>query len=104
MTRDRLNKLLKFYEASPKDAFVQFALAKEYEQLNEVEKTFEFYHKLVAENEDYVGTYYHFGKFYEAQNQVDNAIQTYNKGIEIAKKVGDSHALAELMEARNSLG
>ncbi len=103
MTSERLEKLLKFYEASPKDAFIQFALAKEYEQLSVVEKTFEFYQKLVTENEDYVGTYYHFGKFYEAQTDVNKAIETYDKGIEIAKKVGDNHALAELMEARNSL-
>lgn len=104
MTRERLDKLLKFYEASPNDAFVQFALAKEYEQLNEVEKTFELYHKLVAENMDYVGTYYHFGKFQESQNDVAKAIEVYDKGIKIAKKAGDNHALAELMEARGSLG
>jgi tetratricopeptide (TPR) repeat protein len=104
MTTERLDKLLKFYEASPEDAFIQFALAKEYEQLNEVEKAFEFYHKLVAENEKYVGSYYHFGKFQETQNDVAKAIEVYDKGIEIAKEVGDNHALAELMEARGSLG
>jgi tetratricopeptide (TPR) repeat protein len=104
MRTERLDKLLKFYETSPADAFIQFALAKEYEQLDKVEKTFEFYHKLVGENEKYVGTYYHFGKFQEAQNDISKAIEVYDKGIEVAKEVGDNHALAELMEARNSLG
>ena len=50
-----------------------------------------------------MGTYYHLGKLYEIINQKDDALITYEKGIAIAKKVKDQHALNELMGVYNTL-
>jgi tetratricopeptide (TPR) repeat protein len=95
----RLAKLFEFLENTPNDAFLLFAIAKEYENINDNENTKQYYERLVAEQEQYVGTYYHLGKFYERQADVVKAIATYKKGMEIAKSQRDNHAFGELNTA-----
>jgi tetratricopeptide (TPR) repeat protein len=100
----RLDKLLEFFKDEPNDEFLKYALATEYLRLNETDKSLAFYEDLVNNHPRYVGTYYHLGKLYEALNRKDDAIKTYQTGMQIAKEVGDNHALSELqavyMEAK----
>ena len=103
MTSQRLQQLFSFLKESPDDAFIIFAIAKEYEKLGENETAFEYYLKLVAIDPDYVGTYYHLGKLYEAEEKPEEALDIYQKGIDTAKKIKDQHALSELMGARMNL-
>ena len=103
MTSPRLAQLFSFLEESPDDAFILFAIAKEYEKLEVFETAFEYYHKLVAVDPDYVGTYYHLGKLYEEVEDGEKALEIYQKGIETAKKIKDQHALSELMGAKMNL-
>ncbi len=103
MTSKRLQQLFSFLEESPDDAFILFAIAKEYEKLEVHETAFEYYHKLVTIDPDYVGTYYHLGKLYEEVAQGEKALKIYQKGIETAKKMKDQHALSELMGAKMNL-
>lgn len=58
---------------------------------------------MVAIDPDYVGTYYHLGKLYEEIEEGEKALEIYQKGIEIAKKIKDQHALSELMGAKMNL-
>ena len=104
MTSPRLEKLFTFLESSPNDSFILFAIAKEYEKLNGLDKALEFYQKLVDVDENYVGTYYHLGKLFEAKEEFATAFYTYKKGMEIARKAGDQHALSELAGAKLNLG
>lgn len=104
MTNPRLEKLFTFLESSPNDSFILFAIAKEYEKLGGMEKALEYYLKLVEADENYIGTYYHLGKLYEVKEEFTTAFQTYKKGMEIARKAGDKHALSELAGAKLSLG
>ena len=71
---------------------------------SETDKSLFYYEDLVNNHPRYVGTYYHLGKLYEALNRKDDAISTYQKGIQIAKELRDNHALSELqlvyMEAK----
>jgi len=99
----RLDQLLNFLHDSPTDAFLTFAIAKEYEGMGDREKALQYYHKLSIENEDYVGTYYHLGKLFEKIDQVENALTAYKKGMEIAQKQGDRHAFSELAAAKADL-
>ncbi|RMG87186.1 MAG: tetratricopeptide repeat protein, partial [Bacteroidetes bacterium] len=46
MDTTRLNQLLKFLEDSPKDSFLMFAVAKEYEGLGDQQKALDFYLRL----------------------------------------------------------
>ncbi|MFT6148181.1 MAG: tetratricopeptide (TPR) repeat protein [Saprospiraceae bacterium] len=97
---ERLQQLQQFLEQMPNDSFVKFALAKEYEQLNDAEKALHYYNDIRTKDPDYVGTYYHLGKLQEALKDIEGALKTYKEGIEIAQKIGDKHAWSELAEAK----
>ncbi len=103
MISERLKKLFVFLEHSPNDPFLLFAIAKEYEGLDEQEATLNYYQQLAKEHQDYVGTYYHLGKYYEKLNQPNKALATYNRGMEVAKQQQDKHAWSELAAARQEL-
>ena len=96
MQLSRLEKLLEFLQNEPNDEFLQYALATEYLRLNDTEKALWYYENLVKNHPDYVGTYYHLGKLYEALNRKEDAVGTYEKGMETAKRKRDNHAFSEL--------
>lgn len=102
MSANRLSKLLQFLEQDPNDPFILYALATEYNSLNNTEEAFRFYRKLVAEHPNYVGTYYHLGQLLEKQDEKANAIEIYQQGILVARTKRDMHALSELQGAFNS--
>jgi tetratricopeptide (TPR) repeat protein len=102
MQSTRIDKLLKFLESDPNDAFVLYALATEYNSSNDIEKAFDYYHKLVSEHPDYVGTYYHLGKLYEKTEKKEQALTIYQKGMAAARNKRDMHAFSELQGAYNS--
>ena len=104
MESPRLKRLQDFLSENPNDAFLNFALAKEYEGLGADDKALEVYQKLCKEQPDYVGTYYHLGKLYEKRGAIEQAFQTYKSGMAVAKTAGDQHALSELAGAKLSLG
>lgn len=102
MTSTRLSKLLAFLEDTPNDPFIIYALATEYNAINDKEKAYSFYLELTEKHPDYVGTYYHLGKLYEKDGQNEQAIKIYTKGMEVARNKRDMHAFSELQGAFNS--
>lgn len=102
MQTTRLAKLLEFLATEPNDPFVLYALATEYNTSNDLEKAFSYYNKLVDEHPTYVGTYYHLGKLYEKNQQKEEAIDIYKKGMQAARNKNDNHAFSELQGAYNS--
>lgn len=96
MPETRLEKLLEFLKNEPNDEFLKYALATEYLRLNDTGKALEYYEDLITNHPDYVGTYYHLGKLYEALERKPDAISTYEKGMVVAQKKRDNHAFAEL--------
>jgi len=103
MESNRLQQLLDFLENSPGDAFISFAIAKEYEGLGQLDKSLTTYEALVKSQPDYVGTYYHLGKLYEKLEKFEEAETTFTTGISIAKAAGDKHAAGELQGALDML-
>ncbi len=102
MHRNRLQKLLDFIENEPNDPFLKYALATEYLNANEADKALIYYQDLITNHSDYVGTYYHLGKLYEALNRKADAIKTYQAGMIIARNTKDMHAFSELQGVYNS--
>lgn len=102
MQSTRIDKLLEFLKNDPKDAFVLYALATEYNSANDIDKAFEYYLELTKEHPDYVGTYYHLGKLYEKTQQKEEAIKIYQQGMTAARNKRDMHAFSELQGAYNS--
>lgn len=104
MESARLKQLFGFLESMPNDAFVLFAIAKEYEGLKNTAKALEYYNRLTSDHPNYVGTYYHLGKLHEVLGNAPTAFQTYKTGMQVAKAAGDQHALSELAGAKMELG
>jgi len=102
MSTTRLSKLLDFLESDPNDPFILYALATEYNALNDKEKAYSFYLQLTDQHPDYVGTYYHLGKLLEKDSQKEKAIEIYQKGMQVARNKRDMHAFSELQGAYNS--
>ena len=102
MNTGRLEKLIEFLKNEPEDPFLKYALATEYLQLNDSDTALKYYEDLVKNHREYVGTYYHLGKLYEALNRKEDAIKTYQEGIQVARTAHDNHALSELQTVYNS--
>ena len=99
----RLSKLISMHEEDPSDDFVQFALAQEYQKLGQIEKALSWYQNLKANNPGYVGLYYHLGGLLADKGEVDQAIEIYNQGIDVARNQNDQHALSELQNVKMNL-
>src|SRR3546814_67920 len=98
---NRLQQLIEFLKESPGDAFLTYALATEYLKLGQTEQALLFYEALVHDHPEYVGTYYHLGKLYEALGRQADAVTTYENGMQAARNKRDMHALSELQGAYN---
>lgn len=104
MSSPRLEQLKGFLANSPDEPFILFAIAKEYESLDDTTNALEYYQKIETAAPDYVGLYYHLGKLYEQLGEDHKAFFTYKKGMEVAKNAGDQHSLSELAGAKLELG
>ena len=99
----RLSQLQTLLADSPNDAFVLFAIAKEYEKMGQAATAIEQFEALRRSNPDYVGLYYHLGKLYERNGDVETALSVYKNGMDVARSQRDNHALGELNAARLNL-
>jgi len=96
---NRLQQLNDFLQESPNDPFLSYALATEHLKLGHTDEALRRFEALVGDHPDYVGTYYHLGKLYEALDRKDDAVSVYEKGMQAAKNKRDMHALSELQAA-----
>lgn len=96
---NRFEYLSKLLASAPKDSFLLFALAKECEKAGDTDKALGYYLEIESSNPAYVGLYYHLGKLYELKQDMEKAILTYKRGIEVAGNTGDHHAASELAGA-----
>jgi len=102
MNPSRLDQLFDFYKEDPNDPFTIYAIATEYLKID-IEKSRYYYELLLANHENYVGTYYHAGKLYEQIGKKDQAEKIYKKGMQISRQEGNQHAFAELQQVYNKL-
>lgn len=96
----RLEQLQKYLADQPNDAFLLFAIAKEYEGLGDKQHALNHYLTLRETTPQYVGLYYHLGKLYERLGESEQALATYKKGMIVAKQEKDMHAYNELAGAK----
>lgn len=94
----RIQQLLAFLEEEPDNPFNLYALALEY-QHTDPKQADNFFNQLLTVHKNYLPTYYHAAAFYAEEGNIQKAKETYEKGIELATKVQDEHALKELKNA-----
>ena len=100
---DRMHQLQSLHNEDPNDLFVRFAIAKEYEKAGDTLMAIEQYEKILELNADYIGVYYHLAHLYGEQDRIDDAMDLYDKGIGVSKKIADFHAMSELLNAKKNL-
>lgn len=100
---DRINKLQEMLTQSPGDSFLRHALALEFIKRGDDLQARRYFEELLDANPQYVGSYYHLAKLLERNGDTSAAIQTYEKGMEQAKRVQDQHAFNELRGALEEL-
>lgn len=98
---ERLGQLQHLLSESPQDPFLNYAITMEYVKLDNRDEALAGFENMITDFADYVGTYYHFGKFLEKEKQLDRALQIYQQGMEMAKAKRNMHALGELRGAYN---
>ena len=96
---DRIAQLKAFLDKSPDDAFLQHALALEYIKLGDDVTARALFETVLAQHEDYVGSYYHLAKLLERTGERDAAVAVYEKGLARTKALGERHAYNELLAA-----
>ena len=92
-----------FLEKTPEDNFLQHALALEYIKTGREQEARALFEALLQRDPSYVGSYYHLAKLLERTGDTEQAVLWYERGMEAAKKAGDSHALGELRSAYEEL-
>jgi tetratricopeptide (TPR) repeat protein len=92
----RIEQIQAMLADMPDDNFLTHALALEYIKAGLAGKAFECFNANLNNNPDYVATYYHLGKLQEQAGRTEEAIRTYEQGMEKAKNQGDIHSYNEL--------
>ena len=95
----RLQHIQEMLKTEPHDSFLNYALALEYAKINDIDKAIELIEQVLVRDENYLGAYYQLGKYYEQQQLLQKAIDTYHKGLAVAQKKNDKKTVGELNEA-----
>jgi tetratricopeptide (TPR) repeat protein len=99
----RIEQIKSFLKDSPDDTFLNYALAIEYLGINEKELSKSIFENLLLKSPDYSATYYHYGKLLLSENRREEAKDIFEKGVQIALKNKETHAVAELRTILNEL-
>jgi tetratricopeptide (TPR) repeat protein len=99
----RIEKLRAFAQARPQDPFPRYALALEHRNAGEHAVALSVFQELIAAHQDYVPAYLHAGNASVAIGEREGARALWQRGLEIARKKGDSHAAGELEGALGAL-
>jgi tetratricopeptide (TPR) repeat protein len=99
MSTERLNQIQKMLETHSEDPFLHYASALEYEKLQHFAEARDILANLLIKQPDYLPTYYRLGQILEQLKNTEEAIETYQLGLKLAKSKGDFKSAGELTEA-----
>ena len=103
MAENRLQILIHLVERNPNDSFALYGLAMEYARQEQYQQAMEHFQKLWEVNPDYAAAYYQAGQVLVKTGQLEEARRIFQKGIEVATRLGDFHATSELEAALGQL-
>ena len=91
-----LERLQEFLNKNPKDSFVRYGFAMELSKLGRTEESINNFQQLIHDDPDYVAAYQQAGMVLMNHGRLEEAKETFRKGIDAAARKGDAHALSEL--------
>ncbi len=100
---DKIEKLIEYLQANPKDNFLRHALALEYIKAENDAAAEKLFKEILNESPGYIGSYYHLAKLLERNGETKQAIEWYERGMAAAKIAADNHAYNELQSAYDDL-
>ena len=103
MPANRTEILKNMLQQNPRDSFARYGLAMEYANSGELESAVAEFRALLEFNPDYAAAYFHGGQALEKLGRLEEARQSYEKGIEVTSKTGDQHTRSELQAALDLL-
>lgn len=95
----RLEQLLVMLSQEPHDEFLRYAVAVEYSAAGNITEAISRIESLIADKPDYLGAFYKLGQLHELNGSIEKALDVYRRGVEVAKKQGNTKTLGELNTA-----
>ena len=99
MGNTRKNQLNRLLQAHPEDPFLHHALGLECVKSGADKDAKIHFEKALELDPNHAGTYYHLAKLLERQNQLEEAVAVYQKGISVTSELGEAHLQNELQGA-----
>ncbi len=99
----RVEKLKLMLQDHPTDSFLLFALGLEMVKAGESNEAESLFKNIINKDPNYCGVYYHLGKLLEKNGRADEALQIYDLGMLICKKLNEQHNYNELRSALDNL-
>jgi tetratricopeptide (TPR) repeat protein len=93
----------KFVAQKPDDAFARYGVAMELKNLGRHDEAHAEFEELERRQPDYVPQYLMHGNLLEAMARKEDAKAVYARGIEVARKARNMHALGELQGALEAI-
>jgi hypothetical protein len=91
-------------EAAPRDSFLNYAWAMVVAGQGEPSLAIDRLQQLLGWDPHYVPAWFQLGQLQAQVGEMDHARQTLVRGIEVARRAGDSHAEGEMRGFLESLG
>jgi predicted Zn-dependent protease len=98
--REQLEEML---QSDPDDVFLNYALAKAFVSEGDLTGAFQRFDRVIELDPDYVAAYFQKGQALVEAQQPDAARDVLARGIEVAQRTGDTHAMAEMSAFLESL-
>ena len=102
-SEQRIEKLKEIIEKDPADSFTRYALALEYNGINEPVTAIEILEELIKQDESYVPAYHQLGQLLGKMNRTQEAKKIYRKGVDLAQEQNDEKTVKELREELEEL-
>lgn len=93
---DRREKLLEMLKTSPDDPFLHYGLAMEDRAAGDLDAAVRGLQTVLDLDGEYVAAWFHQAQVLTEQDNRDRAREVITRGIEVARRVGDQHAVEEM--------
>lgn len=88
----------------PDKPFPRYGLAMEYKKAGRFDDAVAQFKQAMALDPNYVAAYMHCGIALREAGRVDDAKATLHKGLEVAQRIGNSHAAGEISGILQEIG